>query len=58
MPQVVCLSIFVTYAYSHPRLCITTVRPTVHATNAVIEEAEQELSVRLPLSCSKIGHPR
>ena len=48
MPQVVCLSIFVTYAYSHPRLCITTVRPTVHATNAVIEEAEQELSVRLP----------
>lgn len=32
--------------YSHPRL---TVRPTAHdATNVVIEEAEQELSVRLP----------
>jgi hypothetical protein len=44
--------------YSHPRLCITTVRPTAHdATNVVIEEAEQELSVRLPywrLNCIKI----
>jgi hypothetical protein len=52
------MSIFVMYAlFSSSSLCITTVRPTVHdATNVVIEEAEQELSVRLPywrLDCSK-----
>ena len=49
--------IFVMYAYSHPRLCITTVQPTVHVTNAVIEDAKQELLVHLPLSCSKLITP-
>jgi hypothetical protein len=46
MPQVGCLFLSC-MPYSYSRLCITTARPTAHdTTNVVIEEAEQELSVR------------
>jgi hypothetical protein len=57
MPQAVCLYLSC-MPYSHPRLCIATARPTAHdGTNVVIEEAEQELSVRPSywrLNCRKI----